>query len=352
MFAVPTRAVRGQPDGRARAQAAADPARRPRAELLDVDGAPGRLVRRQPLRVDRGRHRRAVGSAARRREPGRDRDARRRSATRRRRAATAVARAKDPERRLPALGLRPPRLQELRPAGPDPARTTAERVLDRARLEGLAVRHRARARAGRAHRRVLHRAEAVPERRLLLGPDLPGDGLPHEHVPGAVRDRPAPRLDRALEGRPREPEDEDRSPAPDLHRPDRAQVRPDRGSLASTDCVQASAHAVGARRPVTGRRSGCKSARHCSTSREPGALGGRRAAPLTSTGTETVSDARGASSERSARLDARSLVPRRTRARSVAPAGRYVETGELDRSAPRGPDVAESAGSRVDPRCM
>ena len=70
--------------------------------------------------------------------------------------------------------------------------------------------------------------QAVPERRLLLGPHLPRDGLPDEHVPGAVRDRPAPRLDRALERGPREREDEDRPPPPDLHRPDRAQVRPDR----------------------------------------------------------------------------------------------------------------------------
>ena len=69
-------ALRGEPDDRARAQAAADPARRPRAELLDVDRAPGRLERGEPLRVDRGRHQRAVGSAARRRQPGRHRDAR------------------------------------------------------------------------------------------------------------------------------------------------------------------------------------------------------------------------------------------------------------------------------------
>ena len=32
-------------------------------------------------------------------------------------------------------------------------------------------------------------ASSVPERRLLLGPDLPGHGLPHADVHGAVRDR-------------------------------------------------------------------------------------------------------------------------------------------------------------------
>ncbi len=56
-------AVRGVADDRARAQAAADPARRPRAELLHVDRADGRFRGGEPLRVDRGRGRRAVGPA-------------------------------------------------------------------------------------------------------------------------------------------------------------------------------------------------------------------------------------------------------------------------------------------------
>ena len=54
-------------------------------------------------------------------------------------------------------------------------------------------------------RRLLHRAQALPERRLLLGPHLPRDGLPHEHVHRPVRDRPPARLDRALEGDDGEP---------------------------------------------------------------------------------------------------------------------------------------------------
>ena len=41
---------------------------------------------------------------------------------------------------------------------------------------------------------VLRRPQAVPERRLLLRPDLPGDGLPGRHVHGAVRDPPHVRL--------------------------------------------------------------------------------------------------------------------------------------------------------------
>jgi citrate synthase len=50
-----------------------------------------------------------------------------------------------------------------------------------------------------AEGRLLHQPQAVPERRLLHRPDLPGDGLPDGHVHRAVRDRPAARLDRALE---------------------------------------------------------------------------------------------------------------------------------------------------------
>ena len=46
------RAVRGRPGLRAGAQPAADRARRPRAELQHVDGADGRLVGRQPVRLD------------------------------------------------------------------------------------------------------------------------------------------------------------------------------------------------------------------------------------------------------------------------------------------------------------
>ena len=157
--------------------------------------------RRQHLRVDRGRHQRAVGPAARRRQPGRDRDARSDPRRRRRRRQATSTRAKDPERRLPPLGLRPPRRTRTTTRAPASSRRRPSACSTELGSKDELLRHRARARAGRAHRRVLHRAEALPERRLLLGPHLPGDGLPHQHVPRAVRDRPAPRLDRALEGR-------------------------------------------------------------------------------------------------------------------------------------------------------
>ena len=56
------RALQGQPGARQGARPDLHPARRPRAERLDLDRAPGRLDRRQPLRRDRRRHRLACGA--------------------------------------------------------------------------------------------------------------------------------------------------------------------------------------------------------------------------------------------------------------------------------------------------
>ena len=87
-----------------------------------------------------------------------------------------VKRAKDPNDhfRLSGFGHRVYKNYDPRPH---------HQVDGRSRAQGAgpsrrAARHRAAARRGRAHRRVLHRAQAVPERRLLLRPHLPGDGLP------------------------------------------------------------------------------------------------------------------------------------------------------------------------------
>ena len=196
-------AVRGQPDRRARAEAAADPARRPRAELLDVDGAPRRLLRREPLRVDRGRHRRAVGSAARRREPGRDRDARGDPRQRRRRADASSRGPRIPTTTSasPASGTACTRTTTRAPASSRPPPSACSHELgSKDSLFDIALELEQVALTDE----YFIEQQAVPERRLLLGPHLPGDGLPHEHVPGAVRDRPPARLDRALEGRPRE----------------------------------------------------------------------------------------------------------------------------------------------------
>ena len=75
-----------------------------------------------------------------------------------------------------------------------------------------------RAGEARARRRVLHRAQALPQRGLLLGPDLRGDADPARHVHGDVRHPAHRRLAGAVEGDARGPRDEDRAAAADLHR--------------------------------------------------------------------------------------------------------------------------------------
>ena len=66
--------------------------------------------------------------------------------------------------------------------------------------------------------------QALPERRLLLGPHLPGDGLPARDVPGAVRHPPHGRLAGPLAGDAR-PGLEDRPAPPALHRRRRPRLR-------------------------------------------------------------------------------------------------------------------------------
>ena len=127
-------------------------------------------------------------------------------------------------RRRAADGLRPPRLQELRPAREDHQEGRRRRV--RGDGQEPAARHRDRAREDRARGRLLHQAQALPERRLLLGPDLRGARHPGRHVPGAVRHRAHQRLDRAVARDDRGPRAEDRPAAPDLHRRPRADYVP------------------------------------------------------------------------------------------------------------------------------
>ena len=86
---------------------------------------------------------------------------------------------------------------------------------------------RARAGEDRARGRVLRQAQAVPERRLLLGPDLRGAGDAGLDVPGAVRDPAHERLDRPVAGDDRRLRAEDRAPAADLHRRAHARLRGD-----------------------------------------------------------------------------------------------------------------------------
>ena len=93
------------------------------------------------------------------------------------------------------------------------------------------ARDRARARADRARGRLLRLAQALPERRLLLGPDLPGDGLPDRLLHGALRARAPAGLDRAVGGDAERPRAEDLAAAADVRRLRRARLRADGAAL-------------------------------------------------------------------------------------------------------------------------
>ena len=80
MFAVPSEPYEVDPDFVEALEPAADRPCRSRAELQHVDRADGRLVRREPVRLDLGRHLRLVGAAARRGQRGLRRNARSRFA--------------------------------------------------------------------------------------------------------------------------------------------------------------------------------------------------------------------------------------------------------------------------------
>src|SRR5229473_3116989 len=158
------------------------------------------------------------------------------------------------EERDPADGLRAPGLRELRPAGED-----HQEGLRRRAPEAGHPRSDARPGQGaggrRAARPVLRRAQAVPERGLLLGDHLPGAGHPHPDVHGDVRPRPPSGMDRALEGDDRGPEHEDRQASADLHGAHRDPLRADRQArLKLLAGVGGDAPGDG-RRPRGGRRT-------------------------------------------------------------------------------------------------
>ena len=151
-----------------------------------LDGAPGRQLAGQPVRVVVGRHLRAVGPAARRRQPGGHRDAR--AASMRDGGGVQkfveLAKNKNSGFRLMGFGHRvyknyDPRAKIIK--------TAARQGPDEAEAAGSAARHRAPARRGRAQGHLLRRAQALPERRLLQRHHLPRARLPDEHVHGHVR---------------------------------------------------------------------------------------------------------------------------------------------------------------------
>src|SRR6478735_2889092 len=206
------------------ARCALHPARGPRTELLDERGPRRRLLRRRSLLGGRRRHRRPLRAVARRGERGRPANA---EADRVARQHPRLSRAGEGARGE-TDGLRPPRLQELRPAGADHPAAHGRGVRgDRVQPTG---RDRPRAGETGARRRLLHLAQALPERRLLLGDHLRGAGDPDQHVHRDLR-HPAYRgMGLAVDGDERRPRAENRPPAPGLHRGARADLRLRRGS--------------------------------------------------------------------------------------------------------------------------
>src|SRR3954466_830026 len=160
--------VRARSSPRARARHPLHPPRRPRAELLHLGGALGRVFPGRPLLRGSRRRGRALRPAPRRRQRGGAADA---QADRDEGEHPRLHQGREGRQRE-ADGLRPPGLQELRPAGEDNQDGRRRRL--RGHRRQPAAGDRARARADRARGGLLRRAQAVPQRRLLLGADLRG----------------------------------------------------------------------------------------------------------------------------------------------------------------------------------
>ena len=169
---------------------------------------------RRPVLGGRRRRRRALRPAARRRQRGGAADA---APDRDDREHPRLPRGRE-EPRGEADGLRPPGLQELRPARADHQEARRRGLRGRPATTRCSRSPRELEKQ-RARRRVLHLAQALPERRLLLGPDLRGAGASRPTMfTGDLRDPAHRRLDRPVDGDDRRPGAEDRPAAPDLHR--------------------------------------------------------------------------------------------------------------------------------------
>src|SRR5262249_7956641 len=128
-------------------------------------------------------------------------------------------------RRGEADGLRAGHLQETGSACPDHQAGRRRGVHGDATESAPAAGPRAGAHRG--PRRVLPQQHAVPERRLLYGAHLRGDGAARRDVPGHVRDRADGRLAGPVAGDADRSRAEDRPSAPDLHRPGAPRLCPD-----------------------------------------------------------------------------------------------------------------------------
>jgi citrate synthase len=110
--------------------------------------------------------------------------------------------------------------------------------------------------------RLLRRAQAVSQRRLLHRCDLPGDRLPHPDVHSALRAGEITGLDRALARDDRRPANQDRQTTAGLHRAHRAAVHIDHAALTPT--ISGIVHETVPRRRFLGSKGGGQGALHCS----------------------------------------------------------------------------------------
>ena len=178
------------------ARRAVHPARRPRAELQHERDADDRqLACRSVLGAGR-RRRRAVRPAARRRQRGGAADAERDRLGATTCRSSSSGEGRRGRSRLMGFGHRvyksyDPRAKIIKRIADQVFEVTGKNpLLDIAlELERIALQDE-----------YFVSAQALSERRLLLRPHLPGDGLPDGHVPGALRHPAHGRLARAVGG--------------------------------------------------------------------------------------------------------------------------------------------------------
>ena len=136
-----------------------------------------------------------------------------------------IKKAKDKSDPFRLMGFGHRVVQKLRPPGPSAAGVLPRGPRGARQGRPAPLRTGDGAREDRARRRVLQEQAAVPQRRLLLGHHAPRDGLPHEHVPGAVRPRPHGRVDLPVERDDRRAQPAHRATPPALHREPGAPLR-------------------------------------------------------------------------------------------------------------------------------
>ena len=230
MFAVPCEPYKVNPVLAQGAGPHLHPARRSRAERLDLDRAAGGLDRRHALCGDRGRHRRVVGTGARRRQRGRGQDAGRDRQHRRRPGVSREGEGQGQP--LAADGLRAPGLQELRPAR---RRAQGER-----RRGARAARPEEQSRSSPSPRSssgsrssddYFAKRKLFPNVDFYSGIILEAMGIPTTMFTAIFALARTVGLDGAVERDDRRSRAEDRPAAPALHRPSAAELHPDGAAL-------------------------------------------------------------------------------------------------------------------------